>query len=62
MISIKSKIHGNKVDAEIDEYGELSSFAAGGIGWEARVHKNKTEKETVSAQGTVPCVWMMINL
>lgn len=46
MISIKSKFHGNKVDAEIDEYGELSSFAAGGIGWEARVHKNKTEKET----------------
>lgn len=45
MISIKSKVHGNKVDAEIDEYGELSTFAAGGIGWEARVHKNKTEKE-----------------
>lgn len=45
MISIKSKIHGNKVDAEIDEYGDLSSFATSGIGWEARVHKNKTEKE-----------------
>ncbi len=45
MISIKGKIKENKVDAEIDDYGDFSAFEAGGANWEAKVHKSKTEKE-----------------
>lgn len=45
MISIKGKLKENKVDAEIDDYGEFSTLEAGGSTWEAKVHKSKTEKE-----------------
>lgn len=45
MISIKGKLNENKVDAEIDDYGEFSTIEASGSTWEAKVNKSKTDKE-----------------
>ncbi len=46
MVNIKGILYANKVDAEIDDYGDLSSFSIGGLGWEARVKKEETDKES----------------